>query len=62
MELSKSKLRMLATAENSDYAVPAGQASLHPNWALSRFLHTQKYVPIGFADRLTSHSRKRCAS
>jgi hypothetical protein len=47
------------TAYNSDYAVPGGQASLHPNWALSRFLHAQKYVPIGFADRPTSHSRER---
>lgn len=46
-------------SSNSDYAVPAGQASLHPNWALSRFLQKQKYVPIGFADRPTSHSRGR---
>jgi len=48
-----------ATSDNSDYAVPAGQASLHPNWTLSRFLQKQKYVPIVYADRPTSHSRKR---
>ena len=33
---------------------------LHPNWALSRFLRTQKCVPIGYADRPTSHSGERC--
>ncbi len=47
------------TSHNSDYAVPAGQASLHSNWALSRFLQKQKYVPIGYADRPPSHSRER---